>query len=101
MNCFANAHATGEHSDGNFSCTCSCAKFFLTAKHRLGISTYPLLRRLLIKVASHHVKQKVDVFQKGAVQKVLQEMDDDNPQELVDKMAICFLFLVFNAHQAY
>ena len=63
------------------------------AKHRLDFSIYPLLRRLLIKVESQRVKQKADVFQKIVVQEVLRKMDNNDPQELVDKMVVfCFLF---------
>ena len=61
--------------------------------HRLDIITCLWLKRLLIKVASHHVKNKADVFKKGIMQTVLEEFYDDNyPKPLADKMAFCFLF---------
>ena len=64
---------------------------------RLDISTYPLLRKLLIKVASQHVKTKADAFPKGIIQKALREMDDDDQMQLADKMTILFLF--FGLHR--
>ena len=94
MNYFANVCLTGEHSAVNLWCAHSCFNSFLTVKHRLDISTCQLLRRILTKVASKYAKQKTDVFQKGVTQKALREMDDNNLQEIADKIAICLLFLV-------
>ena len=58
INYFNKICLKGECSAGNFWCTWLTIKSYLMVKHRLGSSTCPLLRRLLIKVASQHVKQK-------------------------------------------
>ena len=76
------------------------ANSYLMAKRRLGVSTCPLMHRLLIKVVSQRAKTKAGVFQKGVVQRALREMGVNDPQELAGKIAICFCcFLVFSADQ--
>ena len=61
--------------------------------YRLDISTCPLLKIFFIKVASQHVKNKVDAFQKGLMQTVLEEFHDDKDlKQLANKMFICSLF---------
>ena len=79
MNFFTHVHMAGEYSTGNFWCTQSRIKSCLMVQFRLDISTYPLLRKLLIKAVSQHAKTKADVFPKGIINNALQEMDGNDP----------------------
>ena len=89
INYFTNFYLTFEHSTGNFWWICSTIQSHLMVKHRLDVS---IVAQTFHK--SYITAQKVDVFQKGVVQKVLREIDNNNRQEIADKIAICLLFFV-------
>ena len=91
-NYFAHCYLSDEREAGVHWFMCSSIKSWALASMKIDISTFKTLRKLLLATTKKHVAEKASIFQQEEYQAAMDEMCDENdPTDLVDKVATCLM----------
>ena len=74
----------GPYSLGSFWQMFSCIRSYFLVESKVEIKNWSLLCKLIKSLTAKHIKKKVNVFTWLKMQRILEEMfDEENPKELV------------------
>ena len=93
MNYFTYNYEEGPYGPGSFWQMFSCIRSYILVESKIEIKNWALLRKLIKSLTVKHLKKKADIFTWIEMQKILEEMfDEEKPKELVRKIMVALAY---------